>query len=190
VNLSVLGGWIVTVKELFKIFISLILIMGLVTGTLVILNAVPPLIYKDQAIQTFTTIEEVEYKLGIKLHLPAYFPDYISWPPAKTQFKQKPYGLVSLSFHDRGNRDLVMTIHQIFAEHNPSLPRLFRVKSVDQEIPIKLNTQAAIFTSFVKDDGHKWNCVWWKESDRQVIIAARFADTELLKIAKSMIHER
>lgn len=176
-------------KEVFKIFITVILVVGMVTGTLLILNALPPLIHKDQAIQAFPTVEEAEYKLGVKLHLPAYFPDYIAWPPAKTQVRQRPYRVVSMSFHAQRNQDLVMTIHQVFAEQTLSLSDLFLLNSIGQEIPIKLNTQAAHFTSFVKNDGQKWNCVWWKSSDRQVIITARFSETELLKIAKSMVHE-
>lgn len=173
-------------KELSKIFISLMLIMGLVTGTLVILNAVPPLIHKDQAIQTFDTIEEAEYKLGVRLLLPAYFPDYISWPPTKTQVQQRPYRMVSLSFQGRRNQDLMMTIHQVFSEQTLTLPELFPVTSFGRGIPIKLNTQKATFATFVKGDGQRWNCVWWRGSDRQVIITARFPEIELLKIAKSM----
>ena len=177
-------------KELFKILISLMLVMGIVTGTLFVLNGIPPLIYKDQAMQTFNAVEEAEYKLRIKLLLPADFPDYISWPPAETQAQQRPYRMVSLSFRDRRNQDLMMTIHQVFSEQTPSLPELFPLNSYGQEIPIKLNRQAATFASFIKDDGQRWNCVWWRGSDRQVIITARFSETELLKIAKSMVRER
>ena len=140
--------------------------------------------------QTFNAVEEAEYKLRIKLLLPAYFPDYISWPPAETQAQQRPYRMVSLSFRDRRNQDLMMTIHQVFSEQTPSLPELFPLNSYGQEIPIKLNRQAATFASFIKDDGQRWNCVWWRGSDRQVIITARFSETELLKIAKSMVRER
>src|SRR3989304_6954367 len=77
-------------RELVGILTSVGLVLGVAAITLWVLNGVPTQIQGTNKVLEFKDTRDAQLALGIKISRPAYFPDYLAWPPALIQAQKRP----------------------------------------------------------------------------------------------------
>lgn len=152
---------------------------------LYILGQLPPLI-QSKEIQKYQNIEEAEARLGIDIMLPAYYPDYLAFPPARIEVEQEPVLLISLFISSREEGKGILIIREIIS-HSLSLPPgAPRLKEVWEETEVGIDGNLGTLILGKGSDGNFYNEVVWRAEDRHFILTTTLPPAELLKIAQSL----
>jgi len=175
--------------DLLRIILSLILIIALTVGVLRLLDILPSYIQGEAGVtKHYATVEEAESKLKMKILLPAYFPDYLSWPPSLIKVERRPVIKVSLSFLSRKGEDVALTIHQVLSD-TKDIPREALLPApILQEREVLIDGWEGRLTLVIGEDGRTWNRLSWRGDDRWLVILSRFPPADLLRMARSMGH--
>src|SRR5574340_261823 len=85
------------VKQLHRGF-SFFVTVAVVILLLKLFNWLPSVV-QDEGLKKYSSVEEVRTALNIpRVYIPAYFPEYIKWPPAEIFAQKRPFPLVIVHF--------------------------------------------------------------------------------------------
>ncbi|MBM2831254.1 MAG: hypothetical protein HW414_306 [Dehalococcoidia bacterium] len=173
-------------KEAPGILLPPALLMGFAALLFHLLNLVPASLQPAQA-RTYESIEAAERALGVKISVPAYFPDYLRWPPTRIALQRKPTLMLSLVFSAADGAEGVLSIHQVFS---PAGEKYYREAAKPEvllgELTVPLDGREATLIIGKGAGGAPFNQVHWRKGDRYLIITTLYPPEELLKIAGSM----
>lgn len=176
-------------REFPGILIPVGLVLGIAALVLSLLNSVPAQLQGSDRILEFKNIREAQMELGISISVPAYFPDYLSWPPAFVQAQRKPALTVLLLFLSREKDREALWISQVIAEEDKeSLTQLPEPKKVLQRSKVDVGENEGELILGRDTDGKPYNYVRWRHGNRHLAIATIYAPEELLKMARSMTY--
>jgi hypothetical protein len=144
-------------RELWSAVLSIVLVTGGTAIGLRILKEIPSLIQENTR-TLYRTTEEAESALGVKVLLPAYFPETFAWPPRQIMVMRD------------GNTSVVT---MTFSVHKQQKPELMIQQIFGREL---IGT----------DEHPDWARVAWKMADRTVILTSDCDRETLLKMARSM----
>lgn len=171
-------------KEVSTIVFAPILVVGLAALVLGLLGLVSPSPQKV-GFQRYQTVEELERALNIKVLLPAYFPDYLLWPPAMVQGQQGPAPSVELLFLSRKDDKVALSLRQIGSESELSkaLPRL---NNILKEYKVTIDSTQGVLMLLKSAPYGLYNHLYWQSGAYYLIMATSYPIEELFKIAQSI----
>jgi hypothetical protein len=173
-------------KELPGMVLPPALLMGFMALSFYLLNLVPPSLQAEQ-VKDYESVEAAERALGIEISLPAYFPDYLAWPPARITLHRTPLLMFSLRFSAADGTEEALSIHQIFStnkdEHSQAVAKPGVLLG---EIPVVIEESQGVLIIGKGEGGIPFNQVRWSKADRYLIVSTLYPPEELLKIARSM----
>ncbi len=176
-------------RELVGILTSVGLVLGVAAITLWVLNGVPTQIQGTNKVLEFKDTRDAQLALGIKISRPAYFPDYLAWPPALIQAQKRPAIAVLMTFTSREQDREVLWIHEVIGQVDKVfVTQLPEPKKALQRSKIDLNGDEAELVLGQGLDGEAYNCIRWKHSNRYIAMATVYSQEELLKMARSMTY--
>ena len=174
------------VRELPGILLPPALLMGFVALLFYLLNMVPATLHPEQG-KTYESLEAAQRALGVEVSVPAYFPDYLRWPPARISLQRKPALALSLIFSSSGGAEGVLSIHQLFSTNGEKYHReVAGPVVVLGEVAVPIDGGQATLVIGKGPDGAPFNQVHWRKGDRYLIINTLYPPEELLKIAGSI----
>ena len=171
----------VTGTMYFLLAISAVLIV------LATLNWLPMALQKD-TLRKYDSLEEARVALNMRrLHVPSYFPQSITWPPARILAQAKPYPAVLMVFHRAEKQEPALVVSQAASDSFPA-GLFIALAEVRQKVPYKLKERAALLEVGVCGDGEPCSRLAWTEGDLRITLAMKAPPFELIKIAESMLH--
>ncbi len=164
-----------------------VLTIAAVLLTLKVLNWLP-FVLDQETLRPYAGIEEVRSKLNLRdILVPSYFPETITWPPAKILAQAKPYPGVLMVFNKTGKQDdFVLVISESTSGDFPggrSLPSL----TVKQKVPYELVGRKALLEAGACDGREPCSRIIWTEDRLHIMILMKDSPVELIRIAESML---
>jgi len=163
-------------------------LLALLAGTTLLLRAVdylPALWLREvlPEVERFHSPRELEARLGTKLLLPAYFPDYLAWPPARSELYYWPGLEVRIFIDSRDSRETQLIIYQLLADEL-ALPADPGLVLAEKNIFIH---GAGAKLAWIRDGaGQRWYRLAWRTAQARLVLLAKLPPGELVRIAQSM----
>ena len=173
-------------KTVFSFFLFLVM-SATVVGLLKVVNWLP-MTFQNDTLRRYNSIEEVKTSLNIRsLHVPAYFPQTIAWPPAHIVAQAKPSLTVLMKFNRRDSAQEALVIMQAesdsFPRHAPG-----EFSAVTERVLYQLHGRPAVLEVGTCENEEPCSRMSWQEGKYRLIVFMRSAPFELIKIAESMLH--
>ena len=164
-------------------------IMFVTVVVLSLLNWVPSAVQKE-GIRKYKSIEDAKAAVKIqKIFLPAYFPQYLIWPPSEIYAESKPYKIVLMHFTNYEKTDIVLSIRQAEQSAPASLQSRIEPVRVKEKQQVLIKGREGLLSVALCSGGEPCNSVSWQEEGYTIEIVAKDSVNELLKIAESTISE-
>lgn len=164
-----------------------LLMVSTVALALYILGTIPGHIASsERGIKEYNSVEDAESKLGFDIAIPAYFPNYLSWPPASIRGQVEPVLMSQMIFFssDHHTEDLVITQVISTGEDLPvSLPW---IDSILQKTPITINGKPGELIIGKRSDGVTVNGVYWRADGIYYAVITTHPVEEATTLAQSM----
>jgi hypothetical protein len=161
-------------------------VVGVMALGLYLLGMVPASVQGPTGPQVYSSIEEAESALGFDISVPAYFPSYLAWPPAKITGQLEPFPMVQMLFLDSGRSHEVMLIYQIVSDREDLPVALPWLKTISQEMPVDINGNIGELVVGERADNQGINGVYWKTGDFHFVVVMTQPARELLTLARSI----
>lgn len=172
-------------KQLHRFF-SFILTVAVVILLLKLLNWLPSVI-QDEGIKKYGSVEEVVTALKIpRVYIPAYFPEYINWPPAEIFAQKRPFKLVIMHFTHRDSRSFALSLFQVDSRAIYEPEYKSDVLSVRKEIKVSIKGRPGDLVMAVCSGRQRCNRITWEEGIYRITLIADDTPEQLLKMAESM----
>lgn len=168
--------------------LPLLFVVAAVAIALRLLNIVPAHIRAQTEVKEYAAVEDVERALGMKVLLPGYFPDYLSWPAYKITVQRRPAIDIWLHFLSRdGSREALSIREIVWAEDTPPVTiagpdKILQRTSIDVD-----GTRGTLYVGQAADGGNM-NQLRWQQGDRYIVVTTLQPLLELVRIASSMSH--
>ena len=169
-----------------KIILAPLILIGAAAVSLYLLGLVqdylrPP----EHGPREYASIEAAEANLGFRISVPAYFPGYIAWPPARITGRLLPVpGVETVYNSPYGAR--IMVISQVASDGGARPDRLPWVKTVLAEDPLKIDGITGVIIVARDADGHILNGASWNSGSFFYAVITDRSKSELLTIISSM----
>jgi len=174
-------------REIPKLILAPLLIVGLIALALYLLGIVPGYLQSPVGgVEEYDSIEEAESELGLEILIPAYFPSYLSWPPAKIQGQLEPIPMTQVLFLDSDRHTSALLIYQIISDREDLPIDLPWIETVLQEMPVTINGNDGELIMGRGTDGQLVNGVHWIEDGVHFVAVTTHPVQELLTLARSM----
>jgi len=163
-----------------------LIVMGVTALGLKLLGSAGVLLQKEGP-QKYPSLEEAkkELKLG-GVQLPAYFPQYLEWPPFEIIAQEKPFTMILMHFRERGTKNTVLSIQQMDSKFKETLTSRIEPDQIAKKGNILIKERPIVFFHSFCRDGLPCNKVVWEEGGHRFSLVAKDSVEELLKIAGSM----
>ena len=173
-------------RELPKIVVSLGLILGMIAISLFLLGKAPAYLQGPyKGLREYASITAAEAGLGFDIAVPAYFPNYLTWPPAHIEGQIEPVTFSRLTFvSSRGNEEMLV-IYQITPDGD-DLPENIPWKRPPQAaLPVTIGGFEGSLVVNTSDDA--WtNAVFWRDADYYHLLTTTQDTRELLLLGRSI----
>ena len=165
------------------------LVMLATVGALRALDRVPALLTgATHGTRLFETLDEAELALGVKLWLPSYYPDALSWPPARIE-ADRTAPLVAIRIEGRARGEEHAVICQSLegdgcgeSSFRQLLPRAEEVGAVQ----IDVGGRPASLKRLVTPGGGIVHDLFWVQGGRSLAMRYHGPAPDLLRMAASM----
>jgi hypothetical protein len=178
-------------REMSKIVLSITILMCMVLISLYVLKKVPAYIQESEQ-KFYSSVEEAEYSLGLRIFIPSYFPDYLIWPPKEIKVVRKPSLIITLLFLSQGHGSSPsLVIHQIISNTDKSKGAgldFMEPKRHSEETQILVGGAKGTLKIGVVENGNQWIQLSWEQGDRKMVVISNRSVEDLLKIARSIHH--
>lgn len=165
--------------------LSFLLAVAGVMVLLVIMNWIPRVAQKD-TLRQYDSIEQVRSSLNIrKIYIPSYFPQHITWPPAKIMAQASPFPALVMSFTGAGKEETVLVLSQSAGETLRTAEQL-ELSDIREERPFVMRGYDAMLTVGECRDKQPCSRISWSEDGFLLTVQMRSAPFELTRIAESM----
>jgi hypothetical protein len=166
-------------------------VLGATTLTLAGLNRVPDLAGSDpRRVRTASSLSAVEARLGQGLLVPAYFPQWLRWPPSTVRFIEGPPPAVAFTLDASNGEGPVLIVAQSLASDAEVPPRLLPGGTVMESAPVRILDEPGTLARVQLPDGGAWQDLSWTEQGRAVVFRFRGHSRDVLRMARSLRKER
>ncbi len=178
-------------REVARLLIPWLAVMAAAAGALRFLNTLPSLLRADipSEKRLLSTVEEGEREVELKLLLPAYFPDYLAWPPVRIEASPHPFQGLTLYFNSRTDLTLLLILQQVMGDDLPPSPELMPELSGVEVRLVQVARRPARLSSGLDKQGERWRELLWWADDRFIRLLGRLEERDLFRMARS-IHRK
>ncbi len=172
-----IGAWVVVMLAVVIVLRVLDSVPGYITDT-------------PRGVRSVRTIEAAERSLQARLHLPAYFPDTLRWPPASVEIYPGPPRAASVGFLAARGRDLRLVVCQT-VEPADSVPvKLFPPALILESVRASISDRPATLMRVQLDDGRIVHELTWRTRDRMMAMRFDGPVEQLMALARSVKADR
>ena len=173
------------VKQLQRGF-SFVVTVAVVLLLLKLLNWLPSVL-EDEGLKKYGSVDDVRAALKIsKVYIPAYFPEYIQWPPAEIFAQRRPFPLVMMHFTHRDSKSFALSLFQVDARAAFELPYKSDVLYVRKESQVNVKNKVGTLVIAVCSGRERCNRLSWEEGMYRITLIADDTPEQLIKMAESM----
>lgn len=179
-------------KEFSRTLVPWFLVMVGTILILRILHALPPYLgqQEEPGLRLVNSVREAQVVLGKPLVLPAYFPDYLAWPPQEIKVQREPYLLASLVIYSRQQKEPILWIYQGVGSFGSLARALPWEQWRPDGVEVSLGRVRARLSSFRTREGSWLFSLAWEQEDLKLILVGHLPQGELTRIARSMALQR
>lgn len=174
-----------TVKQLHRGF-SFFVTVAVVVLILKLLNWLPSLL-QDEGMKKYGSVEEVAAALKIpRVYIPAYFPEYINWPPAEIFAQKRPFQVVMMHFTHRDSRSFALSFFQVDSRAAFEPAYKSDVLYVRNESQVRIKNRTGELVIAVCSGQQRCNRLSWEEGIYRITLIADDTPEQLIKMAESI----
>ena len=174
-----------TVKQLHRGF-SFFATVAVVIVLLKLLNWLPSVL-QDEGIKKYSSVDEARTALKIpRVYVPAYFPEYIKWPPAEIFAQRRPFPLVIMHFTHRDSRSFALSLFQVDSRAGYEPKYKSDVLYVRKESQVKIKGREGNLVIAVCSGRERCNRISWEEGIYRITLIADDTPEQLIKMAESI----
>jgi hypothetical protein len=174
-----------TLKQFHRGFSFTVTIL-IVLLVLKLLNWLPSAL-QDEGIKKYSSVDDVRTALKIpKVYIPAYFPEYITWPPAEIFAQRRPFPLVMMHFTHRDSKSFALSLFQVDSRAAFEPKYKSDVLYVRKESPITIKGRAGTLVLAVCSGRERCNRVSWEEGIFRITLIADDTPEQIVRMAESM----
>ncbi len=167
-------------------FLYFFLTVAAVIVTLWVLNWVPLLIEKE-TLRRYDSVDEVRSKLKRKdLHVPSYFPQTITWPPASILAQAMPYPAVVMVFNRADSREPSLVVVQAESADFPGNDYI-RMKQIKEKVMYRVKGRSAMLEVGTCGGEDACSRLSWTEGRSRIELTMKAPPVDLVPIAESML---
>lgn len=165
-------------------FVSVVLVAAL---ALLTLDALPRVAGGERrGFQRFDSTEVLEREASASLHLPAYFPVSIGWPPAAVRLFVLPPRVAILTFEDTGSGAETLAFYQTL-DGKGDLSRFASGRTrLLHEATVDLAGRPARLSRFVVTGDRPVHELAWESKDRSFLLRYTGPPATLMRMAESL----
>ena len=170
----------------FHMVFSFLATIVVVLLVLKLLNWLPSALQKED-IRKYSSVDDVRTDLRIpRIYIPAYFPEYIKWPPAEIFAQRKPFSLIMMHFTHRDSKSFALSFFQVDA--NAAFEPRYKsdVLYVRKESPISIKGRAGTLVIAVCSGRERCNRISWEEENYRITLIADDTPEQLIRMAESI----
>ena len=172
--------------EVLKTVVTLGVVLGAVALGLRILHLVPPYL-APEPVRSYATVEEARRATGLPLYLPAYFPDYLRWPPDEVRGWVEPGPKISVTVALRDSGQPVLWMEEWVPRPSGSVPDLPKASQIVGKETVDLSDGVrAEVVSYDVVGAPLYHRLLWDQEDVRVLLTATLPVEELVRMARSM----
>jgi hypothetical protein len=161
------------------------------TATLAALNKLPDWIGNNPyRVRTAASLSAAEASLGQGLWLPAYYPQWLAYPPATVRFVVGPPSIVGIDLRARETGEPALFFLQAAAVTARVPDALLPPAERSDESSPRVSGNAATLATVRLPDGGRWRELAWTDGDARYVIRYRGHDADVLRMARSLRKER
>lgn len=174
--------------ELARMLVTLGWVAVTAALTLAALGALPGWIAgEERGVHVVASVQEAERRLGVRVILPAVFPQRLAWPAARVRVAGGRRGTVELTFADREGAPALQLL-QSTDEGEPIAPTLLGGRTVHGVQRTTVDARPATLSA-VHVDGVAWQELTWDVRGRTLVLRGRGDLDELYRMAASIHRE-
>lgn len=182
-----MGSMVKFLKDAPGMVLAPALVVGAVAVALYFLGLMPGLLQGSTgAVREYATIEEAEARVGFCIAVPAYFPSYFSWPPAKILGQREPVPMSQMLFLSSDGRTEALSISQALYPGDDLRLSSPWGEEVEQEMPIVIGDSQGTLTVGRRADGRLINGARWRAKGFHFLVVTIQPVQELLTLARSV----
>jgi hypothetical protein len=144
------------------------------------------LLGEPRTVQAFDSLDALESRLRVRLLLPAYFPDTLSWPPAHVQLGPGAGQPTAVTFLDRKRTRPRLIVCQTVRGEGEIPARLLPPLDPAWVKDVEIGDLPAGMTRGTLLDGTEWIDLGWRQSGRTIVVRFAGDERESLRIAGSL----
>lgn len=164
-----------------------LLTIAAVVLTLVVLNRLPLVLQRD-TLRPYASLDEARSRLNIReLKVPTYFPQSITWPPARILAQSKPYPALLMVFHRGPDRDPALVISQAASDSFTGDSYITFVRITEKAQYQLKGRRSLLEVGTCSDDEQPCSRIAWTEGNMRTIVQMKSSPFETIRIAESML---
>ena len=173
------------VKQLQRGF-SFLVTVAVVLLLLKLLNWLPSVL-ENEGLKKYGSVDDVRAALKIpKVYIPAYFPEYIQWPPAEIFAQRRPFPMVMMHFTHRDSKSFALSLYQVDSRAAFELPYKSDVLYVRKESQVDVKNKVGTLVIAVCSGQERCNRLSWEEGVYRITLIADDSPEQLIKMAQSV----
>jgi hypothetical protein len=151
-----------------------------------LLNWLPSAL-QDEGVKKYRSVEDAKAALKIpRIYMPAYFPEYIAWPPAEIFAQRRPYPMVMIHFSRRDSMGYALSFFQV--DSNASYEPEYKsdILYVRKKSPVNIKGRTGSLEIAVCSNRERCNRISWVEKGYRITLIADDTPEQLIRMAESM----
>ena len=170
----------------FHRILSFFVTVAVVLLLLKLLNWLPSVL-ENEGLKKYGSVEDVRAALKIpRVYIPAYFPEYIKWPPAEIFAQRRPFPLVMMHFTHRDSRSFALSFFQVDSRSGFEPTYKSDVLYVRKESQVSIKGRAGNLVIAVCSGQERCNRITWEEGIYKITLIADDNPEQLIKMAESI----
>lgn len=146
-----------------------------------------PSVLQDEGIKKYGSVDDVRTALKIpKVYMPAYFPEYIMWPPAEIFAQRRPFPLVMMHFTRRDSRSFALSFFQADSRAGFEPKYKSDVLHVRKESQVNIKGRPGTLVIAVCSGRERCNRISWDEGIYRITLIADDTPEQLIRMAESI----
>lgn len=146
-----------------------------------------PSVLQDEGVKKYKSVDDAKAALKIPhIYLPAYFPEYIAWPPAEIFAQRRPFPMVVVHFSRRDSRGFALSFFQVDSKAVYEPEYKSHILYVKKTSPVSIKGRTGSLEIAVCSGRERCNRISWVEKGYRITLIADDSPDQLLRMAESM----
>jgi hypothetical protein len=146
-----------------------------------------PSVLQHEGVRKYRSVEEAKAALKIPhIYLPAYFPEYISWPPAEIFAQRRPFPMIMMHFTRQDSRSFVLSLFQVDSKSRYEPVYKSNILHVRKKSTVDIKGRTGSLEIAVCSGRERCNRISWVDRGYRITLIGDDTPEQLLRMAESM----